>query len=257
MNKPDKSFFIVGAQRSGTTLLVKLLSQQRRISMASPLKPEPKFFLRDDWANTSRETYLNQYHGQRWKHDGVICGEKSTSYYESAEVPARIKAYFPDARILFILRSPVHRALSNYKFSLSNKLESRPPEEVFRGNAMYNIPPNPFGTSVNPFDYLYRGHYADFVSRYQDTFGAENVHILFFEELITQPLTTMNDIHHFLGLPLDQKVFKIETKVNATEMSVDVADGTLKRIAQYFQPHIKKLENILNRPVPQAWLTQF
>jgi hypothetical protein len=40
-------FFIVGAQRSGTTYLYHLLSEHPSINMATPVWPEPKFFLID------------------------------------------------------------------------------------------------------------------------------------------------------------------------------------------------------------------
>jgi hypothetical protein len=38
-------FVIPGAQRSGTTLLWRLLDQHPEIQMARPLRPEPKYFL--------------------------------------------------------------------------------------------------------------------------------------------------------------------------------------------------------------------
>ena len=41
-------FFIVGAQRCGTTYLYNLLDEHPEIEMAKPVKPEPKFFMKDD-----------------------------------------------------------------------------------------------------------------------------------------------------------------------------------------------------------------
>ena len=38
-------FFIVGAQRCGTTTLARLLDSDPRIELAGPVWPEPKFFL--------------------------------------------------------------------------------------------------------------------------------------------------------------------------------------------------------------------
>jgi len=43
---PD--FIIGGAPRAGTTWLYELLDRHPDVYMAKPLKPEPKFFLRDE-----------------------------------------------------------------------------------------------------------------------------------------------------------------------------------------------------------------
>ena len=79
-------FLIGGAPRSGTTWLYALLDRHPDIHMAKPLKPEPKFFLRDDEYAKGLE-----YYSKKW-FEGVdaskIAGEKSTDYLESADAAA-------------------------------------------------------------------------------------------------------------------------------------------------------------------------
>ncbi|MEZ9601590.1 sulfotransferase, partial [Vibrio sp. 10N.286.46.A8] len=53
-------FFIVGAQRSSTTWLYKMLQQHPEIKMAEPVKPEPKYFLNDIFDN-KKDNYLTKY----------------------------------------------------------------------------------------------------------------------------------------------------------------------------------------------------
>ena len=81
--------------------------------MARPVRPEPKYFI-----NNKTDRYIN-YLKVVFPTDlkTSYLGEKSTSYYEIPHVAARIKNCVPNPKMLFIMRNPVQRALSNYQFS--------------------------------------------------------------------------------------------------------------------------------------------
>jgi hypothetical protein len=90
--------------------------------MAKPLKPEPKFFLRD-------ELYAKglSHYSQAWfagVGDDQVAGEKSTDYLESAPAAERIARDLPRVKLVFILREPVGRAYSNYLWTKMNGLET-------------------------------------------------------------------------------------------------------------------------------------
>src|SRR5699024_6997393 len=68
-----EQFFIVGAQRSGTTWLYKMLDQHPEVAMAKPMRPEPKYFLRDDATTRPLAQYEKTYYEKR---AGRACGEK-------------------------------------------------------------------------------------------------------------------------------------------------------------------------------------
>ena len=57
--------------------------------------------------------------------DELAVGEKSTAYLENTEDAQKMKRLLPDLKVLFILRYPVDRAISNYRFSKQNGLESK------------------------------------------------------------------------------------------------------------------------------------
>jgi hypothetical protein len=116
MNK--NQFFIVGAQRSGTTYLYNILDEHPEICMAQPVKPEPKYFLNKKLLDINIDEYYKMYYYENKKIK--IYGEKSTSYYENEEVAKSIALTFPLTKIIFILANPVDRAISNYKFSVQN-----------------------------------------------------------------------------------------------------------------------------------------
>ena len=107
----QKKLFIVGAQRSGSTLLYKILSSHSQICMAKPYFPEPKYFLKNYKVN---KNYFKKFF-KHYKNENYI-GEKSTSYLEYIFVAKRINKNFPDAKIFIILRNPADRAISNFFF---------------------------------------------------------------------------------------------------------------------------------------------
>jgi hypothetical protein len=54
-------FFIVGAQRSGTTYLWHALNHHPEICMASPVRPEPKFFMQEELWKKGKDYYERAY----------------------------------------------------------------------------------------------------------------------------------------------------------------------------------------------------
>ena len=71
---------------------------------------------------------------------------------------------------LVLLRDPVQRALSNWRFSTDHGLETRPVEEALRADLDGEQPWDPAATSVSPFAYVRRGRYADHLPPWTSTF---------------------------------------------------------------------------------------
>ena len=178
---PDH-FFIVGAQRSGTTYLYHLLAEHPEIEMAQPVRPEPKFFLTDACFEQGLARYREQFFPG--KPGARLRGEKSTSYMESEFAARRIAQCFPGAQILFLLRDPIERALSNYRFSVSSGLEPLPLEEAFRRENERWQQYDRTRVSVSPYAYLRRGRYIDFIEMYERYFARDRLVILLNERLV-------------------------------------------------------------------------
>ncbi|MBN1120614.1 MAG: sulfotransferase [Anaerolineae bacterium] len=187
-------FFVVGAQRSATTYLYHLLHEHPQIEMAKPIRPEPKFFLLDDLYAQGIDAYLEQFFDPAVSPD--LRGEKSTSYCESEKAARRIADHFPQARIIFLLREPVERAVSNYWFSVRNGLETRPIGEAFREEDSRR---GDYQTSVSPFAYVKRGLYIEQIEMYEQFFPREQIGIFLHERLIASP-EALDSIYRFLGV---------------------------------------------------------
>ncbi len=235
-----KTFFIVGAQRSGTTYLCKILDEHPQILMAKPLKPEPKFFLNDEEYDRGISFYLQKYYPPDTS--GMILGEKSTSYLEYSFVAQRIYSYFSDAKILISLRNPVFRAISNYFFSYDFGLETRTLHEVF----IQKIPPpsTHFKTSVSPFEYLKRGEYISYIKPFFETFGRDNVQIVFFESYIGNS-EAISQIYKFLEVKSDFQPTSMNLKINSTNRNKNIDNSILSFLEDYYTDRNELLRQYL------------
>ena len=123
--------------------------------MAAPFRPEPKFFLLDDLHARGLPYYESTFFGHR--PGARLRGEKTVSYMESDKAAERIAAAFPQARIVFLLRDPVERAISHYWFSVENGVETLSMEQAFRREEDGNMGEEWSRLSMSPFTYLRRG----------------------------------------------------------------------------------------------------
>jgi len=232
-----ETFFIVGGQRCGSTFLYNILDQHEDICMSKPVVPEPKYFLKKENLN-KRDYYKNFF--KNYKNEKVI-GEKSTSYFEKFDVPLRLKSFFPNCKILIILRNPADRAISNYFFSVKNDLEKRTIEEVFLTDNKCND--NSFDTSVSPYDYIYRGFYTNFILNYFKIFNKYKIKVIILEKIIKNN-KILEEVFDFLNVSRKNINFFNQSKVNFVEYPKN--EKIKKILSNKYRDEIKNLEKIIN-----------
>ncbi len=228
----NEHFFIIGAQRSGTTYLYSLLDSHPEIEMARPLRPEPKFFLDDSRFDQGVVVYERAYFRQ--KPGARLLGEKSTSYMEHEKAARRIAAIFPAAKIIALLRDPVERAISNYYFSVENGLETLNMDQAFRREAERATQATT--ASVSPFAYLARGRYADYLEVYERFFPREQLIILLTEQF-TGSLEAYRSLCERLGVSNDYVPPELHSRFNETGLPHAVPSPNLaKYLYDYYEP---------------------
>lgn len=212
-----RHFFIAGAQRSATTYLYRLLDQHPGIAMAHPVRPEPKYFIRPDSAanvQAYRDACFADAHP-----DAAWFGEKSTSYIEHPLAAERIASLIPDALVLFVLRDPVERAISNYHFSVMHGLETLPLADALAAEADRTSAP---GVSVSPFAYVARGHYARQLDAWAQHFPSSRLHVWSTEQLVgTQ--RCLDEVFAALDLARMASLTGIDEAVNQSQHADEVS----------------------------------
>jgi len=245
-----KTLFIVGAQRSGTSYLYKILDSHPSVELAKPIKPEPKFFLNKKLFALGKEYYLSRYFDTN-NNKNVYFGEKSTSYIERPEAAKRIYNFFPDAKILFILREPTARAWSNYIFSKNSGLETKTFFEAI------NIDPEKReydkNISVNPFNYINRGQYFGFIQTYTNLFKPENIRIEIFEDFVGN-LKSIKRLYDWLGLESNFEPENYFLPVNQSKSEALPNDVCIE-LSKKFEHSNLLIEEYLGRAIT-SWKTK-
>ena len=230
-------FFIAGAQRSATTYLYRMLEQHPDITLAQPVRPEPKFFIREDFSDD-----LDAYYREFFDHaDTAWLGEKSTSYIEHPIAAERIARCLPDAVIFFMLRDPVERALSNYRFSVMNGFESLPLAQALDAEAARIADGAGSGVSVSPFSYVGRGHYARYLDAWRAHFPQAQLRLLVTEDVIGSK-QALGRVFESLGLAAEVPLRGVDDAVNDSRDASCEIDPTLRaRLRDTFAPSNREL----------------
>lgn len=229
-------FIIAGAPRSATTWLYALADRHPAIAMAKPVVPEPKFFLVDELYEHGLGLYAATWFAAL--PEGRLLGEKSTNYLESARAAERIARDLPAVRLIFLLRDPVDRAWSNYRWSRQNGLETEGfaialEREVEREGTL-----DPTFRYARPHAYFSRGLYADLLAAYFAHFPRTQLLVARQEDAARDPGAFAARFHAFLGVePRPQDAAGLGA-VNAAADARPL-DPALRRLleARYAEPN--------------------
>lgn len=243
------SFYCVGAQKCGTTALHHYLN--RHPDIALPAVKETHFFDNGhgEWG-MGIPAYCDKYFCHAA--GGQILGEIDPEYLFFPEVPLRIAAAFPQAKLIFIFREPVSRAYSHYWMTVRRGREPLPfaeaiaaePARLARGSHL----------EQSDFSYLSRGLYFAQVCRYLQHFPREQMLFLLSDDLRKAPERTLQLVYEFLGIPprpyepiSDDEAHQAYMPISMTFQGLLGADSRVKAIGKALLPAV------IRRPAMQ-WM---
>jgi hypothetical protein len=180
---------LIGAAKCGTTSLHAYLDEHPAIAMAS-LK-ELRFF-----QDPQHLDWQAEYEAQ-FDATAKVRGESSTMYTRSPALPgvaARMAALVPDARLIYLVRDPVERALASYAEERFHSLDPRTAEEAF---ADLDDPYNP---------YVSASRYDEQLGQFLAQYPREQVLVMTLNELDTQAGAAMRRVFRFLDVDPDHPV---------------------------------------------------
>ena len=193
-----RPIFIIGAQRSGTSWLRSWLASVPGIVETRTITPEPRI-LKSAFLGDARN-WRDRYFGPAWREFGTThVLEKSTSHLEQGYLASAVMRHAPQSAVIVILREPIERAISHYRFSLGNGLENLGIEEAFTLDASLTQREFPQSVSVNPFAYLTRGLYGPQLRPWLRAIPSANILVLTTNELFSS-IVGFNRVTEMLGI---------------------------------------------------------
>ena len=178
------NFIVIGAAKSATTSLAKVLTKHPDIHFSSA--KEPKFFGRNylrgwDW-------YAHFFERGR---DQLLRGEASTMYSSSSRefqyTPQLIAHHLGFIKLIYVVRHPIKRIISHWRHYRGKHPNCPEFHDILRNQSMRK---RIVDTSL----------YHQQLQRYLKVFPVDNIHCMMYEDLIKRPKRTLTQMFSFLGV---------------------------------------------------------
>lgn len=216
---------IIGAQKAGTTSLNKYLAQHPNIythfTQEFSMLASPEDFnngLEKNIQETVQKSILVNPQKNCFvaKRVGVMYNEEMMQKFHEA---------FPDCKIIIILRNPVDRAFSAFKYCRMSGMEPyKKFEDAIFINDESRFKDKKFKRNC---DYIFRSSYLKPIKNIYKIFPADNVQIYLFEEIIKNLNQPLNEMVGMLNLPQ----FEFDTNKNYNEGAFAKSETLSKVIA--------------------------
>jgi len=240
------SFLIIGAPKAGTSYLFTLLAQYP--GLAQPARKELRYFAYDHLYAKGKGWYDAQF---QWGDGAHVRGEASPFYAMRGQYPRaaeRIVRDLPGAKLIFLVREPVARAISHYRFFAGRGVALPPFERILEDSTWYN-------EIVDPSSYFRQ------LEPYLGTFYPDRLLVIPFGLLKSNPSVALRRCTEFLGfeefeIRID-KARRNQSQLTRRELpsSLRKAAGWLghRGVSRLLSPRLRwRVRQVLSREVENA-----
>jgi hypothetical protein len=297
---PSGHAFLLGAAKAASSALAVKLGRHPDILLSAPKEPFFFEYEYDRGLDFYEQKYFPLWDGERWKLDG------RPLHLFLPFTATRIAQTYPDAPLVAILRNPTERAFSQWLHRAQRwgdcmhvgTLDEEIAADLaaIEAGVGYHGPDGDrkwLADAAIGSDFLRHraplllqlGHYAEQLEHYLSLFPAEQLFVLFTEEL--DDPQTMTGLLSFLGVPVRSletprentrlithrpgplgfvtksvQRFGIQRALprplrsrlkRAFEVPNVLPDASRKALDDYFAPHNQRLSELLDRPLPPGW----
>lgn len=239
------NFLIIGQAKCGTTSLYTYLTQHPQI--LPPIRREINFWNRESTYSKGINWYLAHFPSVA-SEEKLITGEATTTYLDSYKAAQRLFQFFPNTKLIILLRNPVERVFSHYymnsyRYGWDNRSLK---EAIFSELDMLSQEPKVDLHSqvyaTNGF-YITRSTYIESVKQWMEIFPKEQFLILKSEDFFANPEAIVNQVFKFLEVkPYQLQEYRNQNKGNYPAVSKSIC----KTLSNYFQPFNQQLEEYLD-----------
>lgn len=273
-------FLLVGAPRSGTTSLFRHL--RRHPALFIPAAKEIPYFTDASRLEQGWDAFMATFFAGAGPDQ--MLGKLTPHYWDRPEVPALIHRQLPDVRLMALLRNPVDRAFSHYRFLVRRGVEPR---------SFADAVLDPTWTKFR--HYVPPGEYGRIVHNYLREFDRDRFLVLFTDQLRREPESVLQMVQAHLDLDQPFPTTGLDRRYNVgssttrlpwlvplvrrtplrrlwralpervreaagkwyffefaprSEAAPELPAETRRRLVEHYRPDVAHLEELIGRPVP-------
>ena len=236
---------VVGAMKCGTSALHAYLAAHPEISMSGlkelnfffggstpPPGPPGTWWQHGQW-HRGLDWYAAHFDARR-----PVRGESSPGYTDPAhpEVASRMARVLPDARIVYLVREPVQRALSQYRHHLRDGTEQRALDEALLDEES---------------QYLARSRYAERIAPFLDHFAREQILVVVQERLLADRRGELSRIYRHVGADPDFWHSDLLERVHVGGGPDEVPDRLRRRFWDSVRHDVTALRRLVGDDLPE------
>ncbi len=188
---PD--FFVVGAQKAGSTYLLECLNDHPQVFMP----PVEVAFFEDSLYSVDRIGDFEKHFQPA--QPGQVLGVKRPNLLGHPECPERLRWHMPDLKIIAILRHPIERAVSGYFHYMKTGLLPIEPVEI----GLRKILRGEYANVPRAQEVLEFGLYAKHLRRYAEFFPRQNILVMLLEDMKHNAQGQLSQLYEFIGVATD------------------------------------------------------
>ena len=239
------NLLIIGVPKAGTTSIFSYLNLHKDVFGSNP--KEPGYFHPLRWGEklVNLDKYENAFSG--YSNQKYAMEATPGYFYGGKKVSDKMKDMLPNSKVIIVLRDPVQRLFSFYKYKLSlGHIDSGLSFEEY----LEKCKSMPINEKIKKENYNFWGMegglYADLLKSWHSTYG-DNLKVCFFDDLVKDRTLFTSDICDWLGIDfenIDSSKMVIENKsmlyrsksLQNLAISLDKSLGSLWN----FMPFVKK-----------------
>ncbi|MEZ4886685.1 MAG: sulfotransferase domain-containing protein [Chitinophagales bacterium] len=218
-NKID--FIGIGTAKSASTTIARFLEAHPQICLSIPQKVLYFNTFHAFWVSEKKNWRVDKpmsWYFNHFKHCPIdsVKGEYSSIYFSDPDAPERIFNTFPKVKLIVCFRNPVDRAYSYYQMTKNYHAEEK----------------RTFLEAVQQEkEYIERGLYFKYLSKYLQYFDKSQICVLTFEEVKNTPAKAVRKLYRFLGVDENFLPEDIHLKANSSKQ-------TKSKLINRFEFHI-------------------
>ena len=248
---PD--FMVIGPQKTGTTALYSYLVKHPNIYTAIE---KEIFYFNTDLYNNGVDWYGS--HFPNFQNKEYLTGEATAKYFNSPDAAYRIIKDLPRLKIIFILRDPAARAISDYYMKVRNGIEKRSlstaiSEEIaiLNSHRDQDLSTIDNKTLSNQKRYVLSGVYYFFIKRYLDNLDQNQCLILESSDLKKNHDAVLERVYKFLKVD-NYLADGNKQQVNVGKYSKKDREyqDTYQQLTEFYQPYNKLLSDLTTMEFP-------